>query len=91
MKMKKVMTILLTGVILMGGLLFLMNSLNNNEQVTTDNQQQQEEVVQDNLPKLHWYHDDKYPTETDLMRFDTFKGQFPLESTDTPLHNFNEQ
>jgi hypothetical protein len=91
MEMKKVMTILLTGVILMGGLLFLMNSLNNKQQVTTDNQQQQEEVVQDNLPMLHWYHDDKYPSEADLMRFDTYKGQFPLESTDTPLHNFNEQ
>jgi hypothetical protein len=90
--MKKVLPVLLAGVVLIGGLLFLMNSLNNNEQVTTNNQQQQqEEVVQDNLPKLHWYHDDKYPTEADLMRFDTYKGQFPLESTDTPLHNFNEQ
>jgi hypothetical protein len=88
--MKKVMPVLLAGVILIGGLLLLMNSLNNKEQVT-QTQQQQEEVVQDNLPKLHWYHDDKYPTEADLMRFDTYKGQFPLESTDTPLHNFNEQ
>jgi hypothetical protein len=89
--MKKVLPVLLAGVVLIGGLLFLMNSLNKNDQVTTNNQQQQEEVIQDNLPKLHWYHDDKYPTEADLMRFDTYKGQFPLESTDTPLHNFNEQ
>jgi uncharacterized protein YxeA len=90
--MKKVLPVLLAGVVLIGGLLFLMNNLNNKEQVTTDNQQQQqEEVVQDNLPMLHWYHDDKYPSEADLMRFDTYKGQFPLESTDTPLHNFNEQ
>jgi hypothetical protein len=88
MKMKKVLSILLTGVILMGGLIFTMNSLDNNrEQVTVNNQ----EVVQDNLPKLHWYHEDKYPTKQDLLRFNTFKGQFPLESTETPLHNFNEQ
>jgi hypothetical protein len=89
MKVKKVISILLVGALFMGGLLFLMNSLNNKEQVT-QTEQQQEEVVQDNLPKLHWYHDDKYPTEADLMRFDTFKGQFPLESTNTPLHNFND-
>jgi hypothetical protein len=87
---KKAISILLVGALFMGGLLFLMNNLNNKEQVT-QTEQQQEEVVQDNLPKLHWYHEDKYPTKQDLLRFDTFKGQFPLESTDTPLHNFNDQ
>jgi hypothetical protein len=88
MKMKKVLSILLTGVILMGGLIFTMNSLDNNREQVTENKQ---EVVQDNLPKLHWYHEDKYPTKEQLDHFHTFKGQFPLESIDTPLHNFNEQ
>ncbi|WP_341356635.1 hypothetical protein [Rossellomorea sp. y25] len=86
--MRKVVSILLAGGLFMGGLLLVLN-LKSNDQVT-QTEQQQEEVVQDNLPKLHWYHEDKYPTVADLMRFDTFKGQFPLESTDTPLHNFND-
>jgi hypothetical protein len=88
MNVKKVISILLAGALFMGGLLFLFN-LNSKEQVIQI-EQQQGKVVQDNLPKLHWYHEDKYPTEGDLMRFDTFKGQFPLESTDMPLHNFND-
>jgi hypothetical protein len=86
MEMKKVMTILLTGVILMSGLIFTMNSLDNKREQVVE---QSEEVVQDNLPKLHWYHEDKYPTKEDLQRFSTFKGQFPLETAE--LHNFNEQ
>ena len=88
--MKKVIVILLTGALFLGGLMTLMNTLDKNKEQVSQTEQR-EEVVQDNLPKLHWYHDDKYPTEADLMRFDTFKGQFPLESTETPLHNFNEQ
>lgn len=85
--MKKILSILLMGVILMGGLIFTMNNLDNNREQVTEVKQ---EVVQDNLPKLHWYHDDKYPTKEQLERFDTFKGQFPLESRNTPLHNFND-
>jgi hypothetical protein len=77
--MKKVLSILLTGVILMGGLIFTMNSLDNNREQVTETKQ---EVVQDNLPKLHWYHDDKYPTKEDLQRFSTYKGQFPLETAE---------
>lgn len=84
--MKKVFSILLTGVILMGGLIFTMNSLDNNREQVAEVKQ---EVVQDNLPKLHWYHEDKYPTKEDLQRFSTYKGQFPLETAE--LHNFNEQ
>ena len=84
--MKKVMAILLTGALFMGGLMFFMNTLDNKQ---VAEQQQSEEVVQDNLPKLHWYHEDKYPTKEDLQRFSTYKGQFPLETAE--LHNFNEQ
>jgi hypothetical protein len=89
--MKKVALFVLTFALIFGGIVALVNVANQSGEVVEVNEDTNNEVA-DNLPPLHYYHEDKYPAKEDLQKFHIFNGQFPLEDKNgtIPLHNFNE-
>lgn len=92
--MRKVIAFLLTLTLLIGGLILANNIANQNEPAEVGDKQEAEEelTLNPNLPPLHYFRQDRYPTKEELPYFHIFKGQFPLENTEgkIELHNFNE-
>lgn len=83
--MKKVLSVIAVGLVFIGGLIFTMNKLDSPE--TTQVTENTESSIGYNGPKLHWMHEDKYPTAEQLTRFHTHKGQFPLETAELTKQN----
>jgi hypothetical protein len=88
--MKKVALFVLTFALIFGGIITLANVANQSTEGVEVNEHASGNVA-DNLPPLHYYHEDKYPAKEDLQKFHIFSGQFPLEDKNgtIPLHNFN--
>lgn len=78
--MKKALSIIVLGFVFMGGLIFTLNQLNNSQDAIQVAESQ--ETVSYNGPKLHWFHEDKYPTAEEQEKFYFHKGQFPLETAE---------
>lgn len=89
--MKKVALFVLSFALLFGGIVALVNVANQSGGEVVEVNENESQVA-DNLPPLHYYHEDKYPAKEDLPKFHIFKGQFPLEDKNgtIPLHSFNE-
>jgi hypothetical protein len=90
--MRKVIAFLLLLTLLIGGIILANNITEQPTEEQAESEVKAEQKLNPNLPPLHYFRQDRYPTKEELPHFHIFKGQFPLENIngDIELHNFNE-